>query len=151
MVSPEFPLCNPAANVFVAPGTRRVPVFSYYTWRWQLVPDTFLEKYHPGASYDLRSTSRRRYYRGAGQQCTYDSNGKLITHGVGAGTADRVAPTGGVIDALVGGHGSSDVQPAEWAWRLDKLLGYAKGDGPYFKKYLEVRPINNGKKCPKNP
>jgi RHS repeat-associated protein len=56
--------------------------------------------FHPGAASSYRS-SPREYRRGGkliskpGQQCTYSSNGKLITSGAGAGTPDFWSPSQG--------------------------------------------------------
>jgi AMOP domain len=59
--------------------------------------------YHPGAAAEYRTTRNlvQPYTPAAkpempvlmpGQQCTYNANGKLITHGAGAGTPDAYSP-----------------------------------------------------------
>jgi hypothetical protein len=65
--------------------------------------ETTLPYYHPGASFEFRSTANRVKPFSSpknpsatqlmpGQQCTYDDVGNLITHGPGAGTPDAYAP-----------------------------------------------------------
>ncbi len=76
---------------------------------------------------------------GARQECCYDAGGALITGGPGAGTADR----GGLG---LGDHVEKDYSPAALAAQCDKI----KGGNSCIRKYLEVRPINNGNKCRKN-
>ncbi len=90
--------------------------------------------YHPGACYDLRS----KPIKGHRQQCTYDCNGKLITHGASAGTADFAASTWA--------HIQTDMRPYDWAIQLD-----GGKPGKYVAMYLEVRPTDTKNKCPKNP
>ena len=57
-----------------------------------------LKTYHPGAQSSYRSAEPVTYQHSAlgemhaGQQCTYDSHGNLITSGPGAGTPDSVSP-----------------------------------------------------------
>ena len=57
-----------------------------------------LKTYHPGAQSAYRSAEPVTYQHSAlgemhaGQQCTYDSHGNLITSGSGAGTPDSVSP-----------------------------------------------------------
>lgn len=70
------------------------------------------------------------------QQCCYDSKGKLITEGPGAGTPDVVGPTG--ITAI-DFHLNVDVQP----YISCKKAGL-------FDLYLKNRPPNNGKNCNSN-
>lgn len=81
---------------------------------------------------------------GAGQQCCYDETGKLITHGSGAGSADKVSPEKKKFGE--GGHQRIDV---DWADLAEELDGGSFGVNS--QKYLEVRPANNKNKCPKNP
>ncbi len=105
----------------------------------------FRTDYHPGATYDMRSS---KSYDGHGQQCTYDANGKLITHGFGAGTADYYAQ-----DTILGfySHQVDDVAPWEWALACD-----GGTPGKNVELYIKARPTNqgkgpDGKKCPTNP
>ena len=61
-------------------------------WRkvWAIWTPFYLDKYHPGAWFELRSSKGPPY-----TQCTYDKNGKLITTGPGIGTVDEgYAPSG---------------------------------------------------------
>lgn len=99
---------------------------------------TFYFDYHPGAGYELR-TKDSKQYGGAGQQCNYDANGNLITHGPGAGTADRSGPGGN--------HVEEDVNPFDWAYELDGN----QYTGTYTDMYREVRPPDKKNNCPKNP
>jgi hypothetical protein len=93
-------------------------------------PEKASQKYHPGAAQCIRSKPASD--GGSGQQCCYDSNGKLITGGAAGGTPDKVAPVG-PIDALR--HYDADVVPFERCG---------------WKKYLEIRPPNNGNNCGNN-
>jgi RHS repeat-associated protein len=109
----------------------------------------FIANFHPGAKYEIRKSGSGGK---GGQQCMYDSKGKLITHGAGAGTADRYNPNN--PNEGVGNHVDADVDPAQWAMLLDGNPNVPDPNGIYFKKYLEVRPINAGNAaspCPKNP
>ena len=93
-------------------------------------PNPFLGAFHPGAYLCLRSG---RSKSGAGQQCCYDDNLKLITHGSGAGTPDK-------------SH-ASDPQ----GHTLDYVKPFEKCS---LDVYLEARPPNGGPKgspCAKNP
>jgi RHS repeat-associated protein len=92
------------------------------------------QDYHPGGVWDIRSQPNKD---GNGQQCIYDKNFKLITHGPAAGTPDIVAPVG-----LLGlrGHYLYDVIPFYWCSRAGML-----------DVYLKYRPPNNGDNCDKNP
>jgi RHS repeat-associated protein len=45
---------------------------------------------HEGGAWEIRSEPNAK---GAGQQCVYDSAGKLINDGPGAGTPDRISPS----------------------------------------------------------
>ena len=88
-----------------------------------------------------------------GQQCVYDGNGKLITHGPGAGTVDKAGP-GASLD---GDHLRYDVEPYHWALELDGSDSKnPDSSGEYYRKYMEKRPPNkgkdaNGKPCQENP
>lgn len=75
---------------------------------------------------------------GARQECNYDASGDLLTHGPGAGTVDRGSGSN---------HNKLDVEPYFLAEQCDKI----KGGNSSVLKYLEVRPINNGNGCRKNP
>jgi RHS repeat-associated protein len=89
---------------------------------------------HQGAEWCIRSHT---IGSGARNQCCYDRNGILITHGSGAGTVDR---SGGV------GHVTQDYIPYTWALSCDRGT-----PGLHVAKYLEVRPIENGNNCRQNP
>lgn len=94
------------------------------------------DEFHPGAVSEIRSKNSYPP-EGSGQQCTYDKNGQLITHGAGAGTPDRrhsLTPTNPL------GHFKHDVAPYLLAKEFD-LIDF----------YLVNRPPNNGNDCKKNP
>jgi len=77
-----------------------------------------------------------------GQQCIYDENGRLVTHGLAAGTPD-LAHGGGLSHAL------HDVLPF---FMLAGSLDSALNRGTFFRDlYMKVRPPNNGNLCPENP
>jgi len=65
--------------------------------------------FHPGAHYEIRS---KKTYNGHAQQCAYNRDGSLITHGPGAGTPDH-SPAG------TAAHIAEDVDPYLWALELD--------------------------------
>ena len=101
--------------------------------QWESI-DEADQQYHKGAKWCMRSNT----YRGAGQQCCYDKDGKLITDGTGAGTPDRYAPA--VLNGIYLMHYIHDVVPYYYALELD-------GDeeaGPHFLKYLQARPPSKG-------
>jgi hypothetical protein len=110
-------------------------------------PEEASQTFHPGAYVCMRS--QVPLANGAGQQCCYDEDGKLITHGRGAGSPDQSLPIG------VGGvasHVLKDVQAYNYATYLDDATQF----GGYVDMYFEVRPPNKGvdatgKPCPKNP
>jgi hypothetical protein len=87
------------------------------------------------ATYCMRSKPTNT---GARQECCYDSDGKLITGGAGAGTVDR--------GSGFGGHYEADYAPYTLAVKCDKI----RGGNSCVLKYLEVRPVNNGNNCEKN-
>ncbi len=72
-------------------------------------------------------------------QCCYDSNGKLITNGLGCGSADKVP---GTLTTFLG-HKEHDMDPANLATILDGGRW-----GAYSEYYLEVRPEIGSDKCP---
>lgn len=64
--------------------------------------DYGLETHHPGAASGYRSSEPVEIKSSvnpelpeleAGQQCTFDRNGDLVTHGIGAGTPDAYSPS----------------------------------------------------------
>jgi RHS repeat-associated protein len=91
------------------------------------------QTFHPGASWCMRSDTSS----GPGQQCCYDSQGDLITSGLGAGTPDRQAAS--FWNGIFLNHYFHDVAPFNIAWQLD---GGALG--PNLSAYLAVRPPSQG-------
>jgi len=90
------------------------------------------EKYHgEGSMYDMR----REMPGGKGQQCIYDTEGKLLTD-YRAGTPDKHSPsdTKGFLD-----HWKHDVTPFEMALRLDGNPHQIDPNGKHFNMYLQVR------------
>src|SRR5690606_22289869 len=59
---------------------------------WRDPSTEYVEGYHPGAKWCMRS--KKVIATKAGQQCCYDGSGSLITEGPGAGTPDRYSPVG---------------------------------------------------------
>ncbi|MAF65408.1 MAG: hypothetical protein CMJ84_07105 [Planctomycetes bacterium] len=108
---------------------------------------TFADTFHPGAVKELRSKVPNA--SGAGQQCTYDELGRLITEKYGGGTEDRkIAPgiRGAIAQSVAEyGHIGHDVNPFKLGYRLD-------GDthGSNIDEYLVVRRINQGRGCAPN-
>lgn len=96
-----------------------------------------LDIFHPGADSSFRSvnptevTNSEGDTLNAGQQCTYDGEGKLITSGAAAGTPDIVSPTHSKLDHFV-----EDVIP--WAFQS-------------VEEYNESWLPNQGTDCPENP
>lgn len=101
-------------------------------------PTDELHGYHKGASYCMRSVS----VNGHANQCCYDHNGNLITHGSGSGSADKVAAS---IETFLG-HKKHDMDPADLATRLD-----GGNWGCWSNLYLKVRPQVGSERCKKNP
>jgi hypothetical protein len=126
--------------------------------------DFFFEKdFHPGASYAFRShASRVGYFKlrsgktiRPGQQCTYDSGGKLITDGPGAGTPDAYAPevtgTGRGLSKSPNyktSHTYWDIEPFNvMSNKPEDLLWYEKSG---WKRYQEIWTSNKGNNCSYN-
>jgi hypothetical protein len=70
--------------------------------------------FHPGAAYEMRSKVTGGDH---GHQAVYDSSGKLIREGLGAGSADKGAPRFWASGLLK--HRDRDVRPFVWAAQLD--------------------------------
>jgi len=145
--------CNLNTTTCTAVAVNMEGGFSYTVTKfiapegWELVGDPS-EKNHPGGYYDLR-----RSEGGHGQQCVYDKEGQLITHGLGMGTADFSYPS---WRNLWSDHVNNDVSPYDIALFLDGDPNHPNEKGEYYNKYIEVRPGNAGKDkkgnpCPKNP
>lgn len=98
-------------------------------WEWDSGLAQRVLGYHPNAAFGIRSKTLT--VSGAGQQATYDADGRLITGGISAGTPDRVSPLKSIL-----GHHAADVRPYDLARQLDRADG-----GSHFRQlYLEVRP-----------
>lgn len=106
-------------------------------------------KYHQGASVCIRSYPPVKTTEGmSSQQCCYDSKGKLITNGSGAGTPDKESTCdnedakGYMTLRLSGviGHFNKDVKPWE---------SFGGVDSGWVKYNLYWIP-NNGNKCKVN-
>jgi hypothetical protein len=106
--------------------------------------------FHPGGAYEMRS----RPIESHGHQAVYDSAGRLIREGPGAGSADKGAPvfwTFGLIK-----HRDRDVRPYIWAAQLDgnpvnptwlfrNLDSPLLRTGENIRRYQSVRPALWGK------
>ena len=124
---PACPCCLERRNgKFLAPGTG-----------WGRPVHNSL---HPGSSVCIRTDT----YVGAGEQCCYDKDGRLITRGRGAGTPDKYAPS--VFNLFFSLHYASDV----WPFSLAKRLDDSKGGVFFLQRYLELRPPQNKNNCPDN-
>lgn len=108
-----------------------------------------IEKYHSGATECYRSYPVMETTEGAScQQCCYDSSGKLITGGSGAGTPDK--------ESTCSGENSSGVM----TMRLTGILGHYKkdvvpwdemgGKDSGWKKYNLFWVPNKGNACREN-
>ncbi len=97
-----------------------------------------LHGYHVGASLCMRSNPAD----GHANQCCYDEDGALITHGAGAGSSDYVPGTWRTFP----GHRREDMLPADWAKKLD-----GGGWGCWSEAYLRARPQVGSEDCPENP
>jgi RHS repeat-associated protein len=86
------------------------------------------DAYHPGAKWCIRQTVSGSGCQ-PGQQCCYDSQGKLIKTGPGAGTPDKYAPEFGCLTR----HCSGDVNTWKMCVRENALF-----------MYHAVRPPNQG-------
>ena len=102
-------------------------------------PTSSLFGYHRGATWCMRS----KPVGGHANQCCYDKGGRLMTHGSGSGSADRVPAS--ILSFP--GHFSQDVKPADLAIFLDGGKW-----GCWSERYLLVRPQHMGTNpCGKNP
>ena len=103
-----------------------------------------LEKYHPGAAWEIRS---EKAYNNAGQQCCYDSNLQLIRDYPGAGTPDKKSAIEHCIQ-----HQSTDVTPYNRAKYCDEYLAAIEKEAYYVPPmfnyvrdyYFTARPPNTG-------
>jgi hypothetical protein len=94
------------------------------------------QQYHPKAVYSIRAVKSGQT---SGNQATYDANGKLITGGLSAGTADKVSPLVNPTD-----HFQEDVEPFNWAYALDMYYGDGDRSYKYYRDmYIDRRPPVN--------
>jgi hypothetical protein len=113
--------------------------------------------YHPGAKGFYRSAASEEYRPEgrkdlyplrSGQQCTYDENGRLITHGPAAGTPDAYGSnaTDSYFFTSIGKFiGKGDFSGLHITWDVDtyKKLGW--------REYHKIWKPNNGNSCLFNP
>lgn len=118
-----------------------------------------LTNYHPGAARSFRSKTPKKYSLEGrkdlfplmpGQQCTYDIDGKLITHGPGAGTPDAYGSEGtdNYFFTTIGNFiasGKFERSGLHKTW--DEKTYHALG----WKEYHKIWTPNNGNKCSFNP
>ena len=128
---PRCQSCLPERNgQFLSPATSR----------WEVPEKVYdADKFHPGAVWEVRTLQASK--SGAGNQCTYDKNGKIITSRYGCGTADRAQATRSVFLVVVNwigdsGHIGHDVTPFNLAYKLD-----GNTFGGNVSKYVDVRPF----------
>ncbi|MBK8566685.1 MAG: hypothetical protein IPN76_25990, partial [Saprospiraceae bacterium] len=94
-----------------------------------------IRKYHYGAAFEVRWAPEGVDV--PGQQCTYNSNGALITAGIAAGSPDMDSPDGcGFPSGIDLGHYSKDVLP--WESGLVSVPCW---------QYLRDWPANNRNDC----
>jgi RHS repeat-associated protein len=105
-------------------------------------PEPAMPTFHPGAHNCIRTKSPNA--GGSGQQCCYDKQGALITHGRGAGTPDHTAPS-----IMLLPHTIDDVDAYNVANYLDTYCSAFPTN--FVDLYIEVRPPNNANNCPTNP
>jgi hypothetical protein len=102
--------------------------------------------FHPGGAYEMRS---RPVGEGQGHQAVYDSAGRLILEGPGAGSADKGTPRLWAFGLLK--HRDRDVRPYIWATQLDgnpvnptwlfqNLDAPLLRQGDHMTRYQSVRP-----------
>ena len=96
---------------------------------------SMLRHFHPGGAFELRTADSSKY-GGAGNQCVYDSCGKLMMDLPSSGTVDFVSPTGDIGSII--GHFAADVAPFILARIIDNKIG--DGSMKYVRRYYEVRP-----------
>ncbi len=108
--------------------------------------NTLLPNYHYGATYEVRWVPN--ISEKPGQQCTYDSQGKLITSGIAAGSPDKDSPDicgiGDIINESTfpdPGHYLKDVIPWGGALGISGIPCW---------EYLQKWPSNNENGCPEN-
>jgi hypothetical protein len=118
------------------------------TWKNCGVYSDNSHHYHYGASFELRWVPE--VGGGVGQQCTYDSNRRLITGGLAAGTPDKVSPGYCSMPGLnVCEHYKEDVLPWGDKSYLSICLANENNIVPCT-EYLERWPPNNGLNCQPN-
>lgn len=108
---------------------------------------------HPGAKGFYRSVAPEEYRPAGrndlyplrpGQQCTYDENGRLITHGPAAGTPDAYG-SNATDSYFFTSIGKGKVSGLHTTWDVDtyKKLGW--------REYHKIWKPNNGNSCLFNP
>ena len=111
------------------------------------------EDNHPGAKGFYRSAASEEYRPEGrkdlyplrpGQQCTYDENGRLITHGPAAGTPDAYG-SNATDSYFFTSIGKGKVSGLHTTWDVDtyKKLGW--------REYHKIWKPNNGNSCLFNP
>ncbi|MFM7904184.1 MAG: hypothetical protein ACKPA9_03130 [Microcystis sp.] len=109
--------------------------------------------YHPGAKGFYRSAAPDEYRPEGrndlyplrpGQQCTYDENGRLITHGPAAGTPDAYG-SNATDSYFFTSIGKGKISGLHRTWDVDtyKKLGW--------REYHKIWKPNNGNSCLFNP
>ncbi len=109
-----MPKGNSGTKFEIPKGWQESYFFFLYAW-----------KYHPGGFIELREKVQELNGSKPGNQCIYDSCGKLLTsiypkHS--AGTVDWYSP--GLFGA--DSHYLNDVEPFKWAKLIDRIQYYYK-------------------------
>ncbi len=128
----ELPDCP--CSLSEIPENNQTPGFDG-RWSDSFCYQIFTDTYHYGAETEIRWIPTTQ---GAGQQCTYDSNGNLITSGIAAGSPDRRSPGGCFPNPE---HTSLDVKP--WESNNDSTIACIE--------YLKRWPSNQGNCGNSNP
>ncbi|XP_054423578.1 isthmin-2 [Pteronotus mesoamericanus] len=130
---PSCPCTYPPEAVYKAVSLRDERRGRSFRWKDASGPREHLDVYQPTAHFCLRSLLSEDSSTLAAQHCCYDSGGRLLTRGKGAGAPDLIS-----TDFSPELHFKVDRQP----WIL------CKGD---WSRYHVVRPPNNGRACADNP
>ncbi|KAK1793161.1 hypothetical protein P4O66_011563 [Electrophorus voltai] len=130
---PGCPCAYPSEVVYSAVNVFDERLQKSYRWRDASGPKERLDIYKPSARSCVRSMLSLDSTTLAAQHCCYDERMRLITRGKGAGAPNLI---------------STEFSP-ELHYKVDVLPWIlCKGD---WSRFHQVRPPNNGLRCPENP
>ncbi|XP_076834397.1 isthmin-2 [Brachyhypopomus gauderio] len=130
---PSCPCAYPSEVVYSAVNVFDEGLRKTYRWRDASGPKERLDIYKPSARSCVRSMLSLDSTTLAAQHCCYDERMRLITRGKGAGAPNLI---------------STEFSP-ELHYKVDVLPWIlCKGD---WSRFHQVRPPNNGLRCPENP